>query len=109
MKKKRLLRKKGFSNKPARKRIFKRTGTFYVYIVECADGTLYNGYTPDIERRIHLHNTGRGAKYTRERRPVKLVWLKKYRYFRLAFLEEMRIKSLGRKRKEVLISSGKRR
>jgi len=51
----------------------KRTGRFYVYIVECSDKTFYTGYTPDLARRIGLHNAGKGAKYTRFRRPVELV------------------------------------
>jgi len=50
-----------------------------------------------------LHNNGKGAKYTRDRRPVRLVWRKKYRYFKLAFLEEKRVKSLTRQQKEKLI------
>ena len=84
---------------------FKRLGEFYVYIVECRDGTYYTGYTPDIEKRIKLHNAGRGAKYTRDRRPVKLIWCKKYKQFKSAFLEEKRIKELTRKQKEELAKS----
>ena len=82
---------------------FVRKGRFFVYILECDDGTYYTGYTPDIERRVKLHNDGKGAKYTRTRRPVKLVWLKEYRYFKKAFMEEIRIKKLSRKAKEELI------
>ncbi len=62
--------------KRRKKRSFKRNGKFWVYIVECSDNTFYTGYTPDIEKRIKLHNAGRGAKYTRDRLPVKLVWRK---------------------------------
>ncbi len=83
----------------------KRVGKFYVYIVQCRDGTYYTGYTPDIKKRVELHNKGKGAKYTRDRRPIELVWYKKYRYFRKAFLEEKRIKRLTRERKEKLIDS----
>lgn len=82
---------------------FKRLGKFYVYIVECSDGTYYTGYTPDIEKRAKLHNAGRGAKYTRDRRPVKLIWCKEYKQFKNAFMEEKRIKRLTRKRKEKLV------
>lgn len=82
---------------------FKRKGAYFVYMVECSDGTYYTGYTPDIKRRIQLHNKGRAAKYTRDRRPVKLVWYKEYRYFKCAFLEEKRIKNLTRKQKEELV------
>jgi putative endonuclease len=83
---------------------FRRTGSFYVYIVECADGTYYTGYTPDIERRIKLHNAGRGAKYTADRRPVRLVWCKEYRHFKRAFKKEIALKRLTRGQKEKLIA-----
>ncbi|MDD5440430.1 MAG: GIY-YIG nuclease family protein [Candidatus Omnitrophica bacterium] len=83
----------------------KRVGKFFVYIVLCRDGTYYTGYTPNLSRRLRLHNSGRGAKYTRDRRPVKLVWHKRYRYFRYAFLEEIRIKKLSRRGKERLVKS----
>ena len=81
----------------------KRSGRFYTYIVQCADGTYYTGYTPNIKRRIELHNNGKGAKYTRSRLPVKLVWSKEYRYFKRAFLEEKRIKTLRRRQKEKMV------
>lgn len=84
-----------------------RRGKYYVYIVECRDGTYYTGYTPNLENRLKLHNAGKGAKYTRDRTPVRLVWKKEYRYFKKAFLMEMRIKTLTRKQKESLVS-GKR-
>ena len=86
----------------------KRVGKHFVYIVRCSDGTYYTGYTPNISRRIRLHNKGQGAKYTRDRRPVKLVWHKKYRYFKLAFLEEKRIKGFTRARKQALIDARRR-
>ena len=84
---------------------FKKCGLYYVYILKCRDGTYYTGYTPDIERRVELHNDGKGAKYTKGRRPVELVWCKKYKYFKRAFLEEGRIKGLTRKKKEKLVDS----
>jgi putative endonuclease len=86
---------------------FIRYGDFYVYIVRCKDDTLYTGYTPDLARRINLHNDGKGAKYTRTRRPVTLVWYRKYKYFKKAFLEEIRIKKLTREQKEKLIDERK--
>jgi putative endonuclease len=46
----------------------------FVYILECADGTLYTGWTTDLDRRVKAHNAGRGARYTRGRRPVRLVY-----------------------------------
>ena len=85
------------------KREFKRTGRFFVYIVECSDGTYYTGYTPDLKKRLELHNKGKGARYTRDRGPVELVWHKEYKYFKRAFLEELRVKKLTRKQKEKLI------
>ena len=80
-----------------------RTGKFYVYVVQCQNGTYYTGYTNNLERRIELHNKGKGAKYTRDRRPVKLVWRKEYKYFRPAFITEKRIKELTRKQKDSLV------
>jgi putative endonuclease len=88
---------------------FERLGRFYVYIAECRGGTYYAGYTPDIENRIKTHNAGKGAKYTRGRRPVRLVWFKEYKYFKSAVLEEKRIKSLTREEKEVLVRGKKTR
>ena len=86
---------------------FKRSGQFSVYLVECSDHTFYAGYTNDLEKRLKEHNDGpRGARYTRYKRPVKLVWSKVYKYFRSAFLEEKRIKRLTRAQKERLISGG---
>ena len=82
---------------------FKRKAIFYVYIVKCKDGTYYTGYSPNLKRRIELHNSGNGAKYTRTRRPVTLVWFKKYKYFKPAFLRELQIKKLTRRQKEKLI------
>lgn len=84
---------------------FKRKGKYFVYIVRCADETYYTGYTPDIERRIKLHNCGKGARYTRDRRPVKLVWCKEYKYFKRAFKKEMGLKKLSRKQKEKLVTT----
>ena len=85
----------------------KRHGKHYVYILQCSDNTYYAGYTPKIKRRVKLHNAGKGAKYTRTRLPAKLVWYKKYKYFKKAFLEELRIKKLTRRQKEKLIDGCK--
>jgi putative endonuclease len=87
------------------KKKFIRKGTFYVYILECADGTYYTGYTPDLARRVELHNIGKGAKYTRGRGPVKLIWCREFKYFKNAVAEERRIKSLTRVQKEMLVRS----
>ena len=82
---------------------FIRSGKFFVYIVRCRDGTLYTGYTNNLERRIKLHNEGKGAKYIRARRPIELVWSKEYKYFKKAFQMEMRIKKLTKLEKELLV------
>ena len=55
--------------------------TWHVYIVRCADGSLYTGLTNDLTARIAKHNSGAGAKYTRSRRPVRLVWHQKQKKF----------------------------
>jgi len=81
------------------------TITYYVYIVECSDGTYYTGYTIDLENRIRLHNNGRGAKYTRSKRPVKLVWCEEYKCFKEAVKREAEIKKLTRKQKEELVKA----
>jgi putative endonuclease len=86
----------------ARKKIVRR-GRFFVYIVQCADGAYYTGYTRDLAARLKLHNSGRGSKYVRSRRPVTLVFFKKYRYYKHAVIEELRIKALTRKQKERMV------
>ena len=93
---------------PKIKKRFVRYGRFYVYIVECADSTYYTGYTPDINRRIELHNSGKGAKYTRQHGPVTLVWCKEYKYFKRAFKKEIEIKKLKRAQKRRLINDYKK-
>ena len=84
----------------------KRAVAHHVYIVECADGTLYTGCTPKLKRRVALHNSGRGAKYTSGRRPVKLVWSEKRRGLSEALKREAAIKQFSREMKERLIASG---
>lgn len=69
---------------------------WFVYLVECADGTLYTGCTPDLERRIAAHNAGRGAKYTRARLPVRLVYYEALQNRSAALRREAKIKSLPR-------------
>ncbi|MFC1631673.1 GIY-YIG nuclease family protein [Candidatus Omnitrophota bacterium] len=89
------------------KRKFKRSGEFFVYILECADGSYYTGHTNDIERRVKQHNQAKGAWYTRMKGAGKVVWRKEYRRFRAAFIMEKRIKTLTRQEKESLVK-GKR-
>ena len=88
-------------------RKFKRSGQFYVYILECMDGSYYTGHTNDIQRRIKQHNQGKGAWYTRIKGAAKVVWRKEYHQFKSAFITEKRIKTLTRKEKESLVR-GKR-
>ena len=75
----------------------------YVYILRCSDGTLYCGWTTDLERRIAVHNAGTGAKYTRSRRPVTLVYSETYKDRHEALIREQRIKQMTRKAKQELI------
>lgn len=78
---------------------------YYLYIVKCADSTFYTGITTDLKRRVGEHNDSKlGAKYTKARRPVKLVYSKKFKNKSLATKEEMRIKKLTRKEKLDLIN-----
>lgn len=73
---------------------------YFLYILECSDGTLYTGISVDLNRRIEEHNSfGVGAKYTSTRRPVKLVYSKKFSNRPEASKEEARIKKLTRKEK----------
>ena len=80
-----------------------REGEFFVYIVQCRDGTFYTGYTQNLEERVSLHNSGNGAKYLRGKSPVKLVYTKEYRYHKNALSAERRIKKLTREQKLNLI------
>lgn len=72
---------------------------WYVYILECSDGTLYTGITTDINRRLNQHNSGKGAKYTSIRRPIKLMSVSEVGDRSDASKEEYRIKQLTRKEK----------
>ena len=76
---------------------------YYVYIVECVYGTYYTGSTHDVEQRLQLHNTGRGAKYLRGKGPVKLVYCRRYRSRSNALRAESAVKKLTRTQKETLI------
>ncbi len=79
----------------------------YAYIVECSDGTLYTGYTNDLKRRVSVHNSGKGAKYTRSRLPVRLVYFEEYDSKEQAQSRECQIKRLTRKQKIALIEGFK--
>ena len=79
----------------------------YTYILECADGTYYCGWTNDLEKRVETHNAGKGGKYTRARIPVKLVYYEEFETKEEAQSREWHIKQLTRKQKEQLISAGR--
>jgi putative endonuclease len=75
----------------------------YVYIVRCADGTLYTGYARDPEKRAKTHNAGKGAKYTAKRLPVRLIYCEPCESRSAALKREYELKSLTRQEKELLV------
>jgi putative endonuclease len=78
---------------------------YHLYILKCADKTLYTGITTDLKRRVIEHNSSKlGAKYTSSRRPVELVYSKKFKNRSIASKEESRIKKLKRDKKLKLFS-----
>lgn len=77
----------------------------YTYILKCSDGSLYTGWTNHLERRVEAHQSGRGSKYTRSRRPVKLVYWESFSTKAEAMGREAAIKRLSRKDKLALIES----
>lgn len=78
----------------------------YCYIVECADGTYYTGWAVDPEKRVAMHNRGRGARYTRTRSPVRLVYVEELPDRASAMKREIAIKRLTREGKGKLIKKG---
>lgn len=78
----------------------------FIYIVRCKDGSLYTGYAKDIEQRIAKHNSGQGAKYTKIRRPVELVYQEVFDTKSEAMKREYEIKTFSRQKKLQLISEG---
>jgi putative endonuclease len=78
-------------------------GRHHVYLLRCADETLYTGYTTDVERRLTEHNAGDGAKYTRGRTPVDLVHVESFDSRSVAMRREYEIKQLSRSQKKQLI------
>ena len=75
----------------------------YTYILRCADGTYYCGWTNDLEKRLKAHNEGTGAKYTKARRPVELIYHESFETKEEAMRREYEIKQLSRKQKEALM------
>ena len=80
----------------------------FVYMVRCADGTLYTGYARDPEKRARAHNTGRGARYTAMRRPVSLVYAEACQSLSAALKREHELKQFPRAKKEALVDSALR-
>jgi putative endonuclease len=76
---------------------------FYCYILECNDGSYYTGWSTDPQRRARQHDSGRGARYTRSRRPVRLVYVEECPDRAAAMKRERAIKALSRSRKEKLV------
>ena len=79
----------------------------YTYMLKCSDGTLYTGWTNDLEKRVEAHNSGKGAKYTKARRPVELAYYEEFETKEQAMKREYAIKQLGRKEKQKLIAGKK--
>ena len=80
---------------------------FYTYILECSDRTLYCGYTTNIEKRVEIHNQGKGAKYTKSRLPVRLVYFEEFETKSMALKRECAIKKLKREEKLKLFAEEK--
>jgi len=74
----------------------------FVYVLQCSDGTLYTGYTTDVDRRLRQHNAGKGARYTRSRTPVKLALKERYLRRGDALKRELQIKRMSRSSKLLL-------
>ena len=77
--------------------------TYFVYLLECNDGSYYCGYTKNLDKRVKEHNEGKGARYTRIRKPVKLVFNEKFNSITAALKREIYIKTLSREKKQKLI------
>ena len=76
----------------------------FTYLLRCADGTLYCGWTDSLEKRLAAHNSGKASKYTRSRLPVKLVYFETFETKQEAMSREARIKRLSRREKLALVS-----
>lgn len=75
----------------------------YTYILKCKDGSYYTGWTNNLEKRVHAHNEGKGAKYTKSRRPVQLIYYESFKTKQEAMSREYAIKKLSHKEKERLV------
>jgi putative endonuclease len=77
--------------------------SWHVYMVRCADDSLYTGCTNDLQRRVDAHNAGKGARYTRSRRPVQVVWSVRVKDKSAALSREAKLKQLSRAEKLALV------
>lgn len=80
-------------------------GSYYVYLLLCDDGSYYTGYTKNIASRLERHRKGRGARYTRMRRPKKIVYVEEFKMRRFAIRRERQIKTLNHREKQKLAST----
>ncbi len=80
---------------------------YFVYLLQCADGTLYTGFTTDLKRREAVHNAGKGAKYTRSRLPVRMVYFERFETEHGARSREWHLKRLSHAEKVALIAKEK--
>jgi putative endonuclease len=86
--------------------VHRKVARWHVYVLRCADGTLYTGATNDLARRVERHAAGKGARYTRSRLPVALVWTRPARGRSAALSAEAGLKRLTRTEKLALIAKG---
>lgn len=77
----------------------------YAYMLRCSDNTIYSGYAVDVEKRLQVHNSGKGAKYTRARLPVELAYYETFETKSEALRREIEFKKLTKKEKEILIKN----
>lgn len=78
--------------------------SWYLYILRCGDGTLYTGITTDVEARLEIHRSGKGAKYTRGRGPLELVYREECENHSQALKRELAVKAMSREEKQSLIN-----
>ena len=83
--------------------------TYFVYILKAADGFFYTGTTKNLEERVKRHNRGRGGRFTKGRRPLRLVYYEEYIKLRAAMKREVQIKKLSRAKKQELVDKSKTR
>ena len=78
---------------------------YYVYVIQCEDGSFYTGYTKNVNRRLTLHKNGKGARYTRMHKPKKLVYTEEFKTRAEAMRRERKVKTMGHQKKRTLVRS----